>query len=165
MRIDISIFGDTQFSRDLGIMGERGLNMDPVFASIFDRIREINAEQILSRGARGGTPWLPLKPATILQKAREHAPHPDWPEYRTSALYQALSHKDDQNNEEILNGDWAVFRVTGDPGEYGPIQSRGSEAAGIPARPLFRLTEQDRREFVDEMRVFIIKGEVRGFFV
>lgn len=165
MRIDISIFGETQFSRELTRIGEHAENLDPVFRSVFSHIREINAEQMLTRGSRGGTPWEPLKPATIKAKAARHATHPDWPEFDTEALFRALSHTNDENNEEIFNRTWAVFRVTGEPGEYGPVQSRGSEERGLPARPLFRLTAMDRKEIVDEIAYYIFKGVVRNFVV
>jgi phage gpG-like protein len=163
VRIELSLFGDVQMSREILRVSERAGNMDPVFRSIFGRLKEINAEQIISHGQRSGG-WEELKPATILAKARAGMEHPDWPEYGTGDLFRALSHTGDENNEEIYNRTWAVFRVTGDPGEYGPIQQRGTVDGSLPARPLFALTEVDRREFVREMEAFLFTGTVRGFF-
>lgn len=165
MLVEVSIFGDVQFSRELTRVGDRGANMNPVFRSTFDHITEINAAQILSQGSRGGTPWKPLKQATIDAKTAAGNPHPERAEVATEDLFNALSHLGDENSEAIYNDTWAVWRVTGDPGEYGPAQHWGSADGSLPARPLFRLTNMDRKEILDEWAYFLFKGVVRNFVV
>lgn len=163
MRFDVDVFGDKQFSRELVRVGSRAGNLNPAFHSIFMRLLEINSEQFRSFGARGGDPWAPLQPETIRQKAAEGVAHPDWPLWRTEALFEAMTSPSDSNNEEILNEEWAVWRVIGEPGEIGVHHQHGAPAANLPARPPFRLTEEDRREFVREMQHFIMTGNVRHF--
>lgn len=161
LRFRVDVFGDTQFARELVNVGERAGDLNPAFHSIFARLMEISAEQFHTLGARGGTPWAPLAANTIRQKAAEGVPHPEWPLWRTEALFEAMTSPGDPNNEEILNGDWAVWRVLGEPGEYGRYHQSGTR--DMPARPPFRLTEEDRREFVREMQHFIMTGTVRHF--
>lgn len=161
MRITVDIFGDQQFSRELVRVGQRAGNLNPAFHSIFMRLLEINAEQFHTLGARGGSPWAPLKPETIRQKAAEGVSHPEWPLWRTEALFGAMTSPSDPNNEIILNEDWAVFRVLGEPGDYGPYHQHGT--SDMPARPPFKLLEDDKREFVREMQSYIMTGRVRHF--
>lgn len=159
MLVEISIFGDTQLSRNVRRISERASNFNPVFRAIFDRLAEIEGEQFLSQGARGGDAWEPLKPATIESKRRAGYSHPELAEFATHDLYEALSSHANDNQERIYNEIWAVFRVTGDPAEYGMYQHHGTDR--IPARPLFRLTEIDRRQMVKQMQRWMFRGELQ----
>lgn len=163
MRLDVEVFGDVQLAREIVRVGDRAGNLSPVFESLMDRLREINDEQFRSRGARGGDPWDPLKPATILEKARLGAPEPTFTLYRWGNLYTALAAHSDENQEVIITDDWAVFRVTGEPGEIGMYHHWGAPGANLPERPLIRLTEEDRREFVREVEHYLFTGDVRQF--
>lgn len=161
--VDIEVFGEKHISREIVRTGIRSRQLNPVFRSIFRRMEEIHAEQFLSRGSRGGTPWEPLKPATILQKAREGAADPEWPEVRTEHLFEALTSPSSEYNEAIYNDEWAVWRVTGEPAGYGAIQQRGAPSINLPARPLSVFTLADRESFVKEIQLWITRGTLTHF--
>jgi phage gpG-like protein len=161
--VDIEVFGDRQISREILRVGIRSRNLEPVWRSVFRHMDEIHSEQFLTKGERGGTPWLDLKPATIIAKVREGSKTPDWPERRTDALYEAMSSPSSPNREEIYNGEWALFRVIGDPGEYGPIQQQGAASINLPARPLSVFTPIDREEIIKEIQLYVRRGIVRHF--
>lgn len=156
--VEISIFGDVQVSRDIKRISTRAGNMNPAFAAIFDRLTEIEGEQFHSQGSRGGATWAPLKPATIESKRRKGYAHPELAEFATEALYEALSSHVNQNQERIFNETWAVFRVLGEPGEYGLYQHYGVPENNLVPRPLFRLTSMDRRQMVKQMQMFLFRG-------
>lgn len=156
----MSIFGDVQLSRDIKRISTRAGNMNPAFAAIFDRLTEIEGEQFLSQGYRGGSPWAPLKPKTIESKRRKGYAHPELAEFATEALYEALSSHHNENQERIFNETWAVFRVTGEPAEYGMYQHHGVPENNLVPRALFRLTNVDRRQMVKQMQRFLFRGEV-----
>lgn len=162
----ISLFGDQQFDRELRRVGERGEDMSPAFGSIFDRLREINSEQMRSQGARSGEPYAPLKPATVAMKAKAGL-DPDI-EFATHELFNAMTGHTDPNQEVIIEHDWAVFRVLGDlaeggPGGYGPVQQQGSLDGSLPPRPVFRLIQKDRVDIVKEMQRYVITGKLGNF--
>lgn len=159
MRFDLTVFGDTQFSREIVRTGERGGDMRPAFRSIFDRMFEINREQFLSQGRRGSGGWEPINPEYKVWKA-EHGFDTDIL-FKTHALFEAMGFVTSDDNEVMVAENWAVFRVTGEPGEYGPFHQSGTEH--MPARPPFALTALDRREFFDEMQDYIFTGRVRNF--
>lgn len=161
VNVTIELFGDQQMSREIKRIGERADNLDPAFRSIFDRLMEINAEQLWSQGSRGGSPYDPLAPSTIAAKERAGYRRPGMALFATEDLFEALTSPSSPNNEMIFNGDWAVFRVTGEPGEYGPYHQGGTSR--MPARPPFKLTEQDKADFIKEMAFFLFRGEVRNF--
>jgi hypothetical protein len=90
------------------------------------------------------------------------------PLFRTHTLFEAMSFRSSPDNEIIVTDDWAVFRVPDSetaegrsPGSYGGFHQTGTEH--MPARPPFRLTIRDRREFVDEMQRYIFTGKVSRF--
>lgn len=149
-----------QLSRNIQRIGDRSMNMNPAFAAIFERLTEIEGEQFLTQGERGGARWAPLKPKTIESKRRKGYAHPELAEFATEALYEALSSHHNENQERIFNETWAVFRVTGEPGEYGLIQHHGNPEGNLVPRPLFRLTNVDRRQMVKQMQRFLFRGEV-----
>lgn len=157
---EIGLFGDTQLSREIMRVGTRSRDMDPVFKHLFDRLQEIEGEQFHSQGARGGTPWAPLKPETIKSKKAKGYSDPALAEFATHALYEALASPASPNNERIYNREWAVFRIIGEPADYGAIQHHGAEANNLPSRPLIHLHELDRREFVKEMQRWIFSGKL-----
>jgi phage gpG-like protein len=161
--VDIEVFGEQHISREIVRTGVRARQLNPVFRSIFRRLEEIHAEQFLSRGERGGTPWEPLKPATILQKAREGASQPDWPEVRHQHLFEGMTSPESEYNETIYNEEWAVWRLLGDPAEYGAIQQKGAPSINLPPRPLSVFTLADRESFVKEIQRWIVRGEVSHF--
>lgn len=156
--LSISVFGDEQMAREIKRIARRADDLDPAFRSIFGRMMEINAEQMWSQGTRGGTPYAPLADSTREQKARLGQRQEAL--FATETLFEDLT-SPSGGNEAIYNGDWAVWRVTGESAEYGGYHQRGTD--DMPARPPFQLTEFDKRDFVDEMGHFLFKGEVRGF--
>lgn len=161
--LDIKVFGDTLVSRDIVRVGARARDLNPAFRSVFRRLDEISAEQFFSHGSRGGVTWEPLKEATIIQKIREGSKTPEEPERRTDALFEAMTSPSSPDREELFGGEWAVFRIAGEPGDYGAIQHRGAPSINLPARRLYALTEIDRQEFVREIQYYLRTGRVRYF--
>lgn len=160
MLVEISIFGDVQLSRDIQRISTRAGNMNPAFAAIFDRLTEIEAEQFMTQGERGGSQWAPLKPKTIESKRRKGYAHPELAEFATEKLFEALSSHANENQERIFNETWAVFRVTGEPGRYGIVQHHGNPEGNLVPRALFRLTPRDRVQMVKQMQRFLFRGTV-----
>lgn len=161
--VDIEVFGEKHVSREIMLTGIRARQLNPVFAAIFRRMEEIHDEHMRSHGARGGTPWEALKPETILAKARAGSSTPEEPEFRFHKLYEALTSPSSPDHEEFYNDEWAVWRVTGDPGVYGPIQQKGSDKINLPARPLSVFTLIDRESFVKEIQLWIRRGTLTHF--
>jgi phage gpG-like protein len=148
VHVSISIFGEEQIERELLRVAHRGTNMKPAFRAIFDRLMDIEEEQFLSEGARGGHPWAPRQDPTDITPLL----------YKTGDLFESLTSPHSSNNETIMTDDWAVFRVTGDPGEYGAYHQSGTSK--MPARPPFQLTSLDREEFVKIMQRYVMTGEI-----
>jgi phage gpG-like protein len=161
--VDIEVFGEKHVSREIIRTGIRARQMNPVFVAIFRRMEEIHAEQFMSRGERGGTPWEALKPATILEKARLGASQPDWPEVRYQHLFEAMTSPSSEYNEAIYNDEWAVWRVVGEPAEYGAIQQKGAPSKNLPPRPMSVFTLADRESFVKEIQLWITRGTLTHF--
>lgn len=163
LRITLELFGDTQLDREMRFIGRQAGDLKPAFKAVFDQMVDINSKQFWSLGARSGHPWAPLKPATVIQKAREGSPTPEIALRRFGDLFDAMSFIPNENNRVTYQRHAAHFMLTGQPGRIGAIHQRGSAAANIPARPFFKLTERDRKDFVDEIAHFIFKRKVRNF--
>lgn len=163
VRITLELFGDRQLDRELRVIGRRVDDLDPAFRAIFDRMVDINSENFWSQGARAGSAWEDLKPATIREKARLGSPTPDVPLRRFGDLFDAMSFIPNVNNKVQYMKTAAVFFLTGEPAKIGPIHQHGAPGANIPARPFFRFTSEDREEFVREIHHFIFKKRVRNF--
>lgn len=160
VHVELAVFGDVQFAREIDRVAGRPSEMEPAWRSIFDRMLEINREQFLSEGMRSSGGWDPLNPKYVAWKAAHGLDTRIL--WRTHALFEAMGFESDANNEIIYGGDWAVFRVTGEPGEYGPYLQGGTDH--MPARPPWALTELDREEIMKEIQRWILKGEL-GFFI
>lgn len=163
VRVELSLFGDTQLSREIMRVHDRAGNLNPAFRSIFDRMLEINSEQMRTQGLRGlGGFWEPLKPATIASKIRRGRDLDIL--FDSHALFEAMSSPSSEDNEMIFNEDWAVFRITGEPATYGPTHQHGDDSRGIPKRPFFVFTRTDREQMIKEMERFLLHGTL-GHFV
>lgn len=161
IQIQFGIFGDDQVVRSIERIGRHADDLSPAFHSVFNRLREINAEQFLSQGQRGSGGWDPLNPDYVQWKVR-HGLDPDIL-FATHKLFNAMAGHTDPNQEVIIEPSWAVFRIIGEPGDYGPVHQHGTDDGTIPARPPFALTEADRVAFIKEIQRWVITGELGRF--
>ncbi len=160
---EIQLFGDEELAHTFERIGRRARHMDEVFETIFSQLVNIMGENFLTQGARSGSPWDELKPATIIEKTRLGALHPEDPLIRFGDLFDAASFIPNSGNRASYHGTHATFELTGEAARIGEIHQHGAEVSGIPARPFFRLTHSDREDFVDEMHHFLFRRRVRGF--
>lgn len=68
MRLDIEVFGDVQFSRELLRVGERAGDLRPVFADLVDDFHSMEREQFDTEGGAASGGWAPLKDTTVERK-------------------------------------------------------------------------------------------------
>lgn len=156
LQISISILGDEQFERSLLRIERHAGDLRPVWDLIEEDIKEINRQQFFSEGARSSGGWAPLADSTIAYK-RSHG-YPLDILQRTGALFDAATGFTDPNQEVIKQDDWMVFRVTGDPGEYGRYHQSGTSR--MPRRRVVEFTEADKIQFVKDIQRYIMTGEV-----
>jgi phage gpG-like protein len=154
-RIDISVAGDVQVSRNILRVGDRAGDMSPAFDQIADDIMEIEEEQFDSQGARGGAAWAPLKESTSARKRRLgldprilHA---------TLDLRNSLTRRGDANQNLIIEPEYMVF---GSDLPYIAPHQTGAPAVPLPVRRPINFTEQDRRGLVRTLQNFIMTGRV-----
>lgn len=69
MRLDLDVFGDTQFSRELLRMGDRVEDMRPIFRELADDFYELERRQFDSEGGEASGGWRPLAESTLKRKA------------------------------------------------------------------------------------------------
>ena len=161
--IDVSLFGHREFSAEILRVSHRAGDLNPVYRSTIERIREINADQILSQGARSGDFFASLAPDTIIQKAAAGMERPATAMYATGALYEAMTSSGSPNQEVIYGGTWASWRITGQPGKIGPIHLAGAPSRNLPARKFWALTAKDGDDIVKEWQRYLFTGEIGNF--
>lgn len=75
MRVDIDVFGDVQFSREMLRMSDRAENMQPVFRTLAEDFHEMEEDQFNSEGGKFSSGWKALQISTLAQKsAQGHDP-------------------------------------------------------------------------------------------
>lgn len=160
---NIELFGDEQLAHTFERIGRRAQDLDPVFRSIFDQLVDIMGSNFTTRGRRTGAQWKELRPATIVEKIRAGSSSPESPLIRFGDLFEAAGTLPSAGSRTGYHGTWATFELVGEAERLGGIHHHGSFVAGIPARPFFRLTHEDREDFVDEMHHYLFRRRVRGF--
>lgn len=156
MEVRIQIFGDEQFARKLERVGEHGGDLRPVWDVIEEDIKQIGAAQFMTQGGRSSGGWTPLAESTQLRKQKQGSGFSILQE--TGALRDAVASFSDPNQQVVKTEDWMVFRVVGDPGEYGAFHQSGTSK--MPMRKVLEFTELDRIRFVNHIQRYVITGEV-----
>jgi phage gpG-like protein len=135
-------------------MRDRARDITPAWMAVVEWFAEQNAAQFVTRGARYRTPWRPLAPSTLQEKARLGYP-PD-PLVRTGALRTSLTVRP-LGVEHVTPREMAAGTTT----RYARFHQRGTRH-GLPARPLFSAGQIRREQAVTTaIRNWIIDGEAR----
>lgn len=155
-QVSIRILGDEQFDRELMRVGRHAGDLRPVWGVIEEDIKQIGASQFMTQGARSSGGWSPLAESTIEKKRKKGAPLDILRD--TDSLRDAVASFSDPNQEVIKTEDYMVFRVTGEPGEYGPFHQSGTSK--MPMRKVLEFTEMDRIRFVNHIQRFVLTGKL-----
>lgn len=148
-RVTVTFDGERQVSRMLLAPADASRNLGRSWDTILDQFEDWIGEQFESDGRTFGTPWQPLKPATVAAKRKAGYSDPGQALVATGAL--ALS---------LQGGPGGFRRVDGDSAEFGshertlPFhQGRHRSATNpVPRRPVFELDEAKRRWVLDVLR-------------
>ena len=153
--IDITVTGERENARRIFAVGERGMDMRPIFEVLSEDWEGIVDAHFESEGQRGGRRWNRLSQSRIDQKAREdldprilHA---------TLALRKSLT---------VRGAKGSIRRITphtmlrGTSIFYGEYHHDGT--ARLPMRPLYVFKHSDRAAWADVMSDFVISGRVRS---
>jgi len=154
VRVDFSIYGDEQLSRELLRFSARAGNAQPAFARIADDAREQISEQFETEGERGSGGWEPLKEATIEAKAAAGLdPHVL---QASQDLKESLTEKDNKWHIEEITDDSLLL---GSKDWIGFLHQQGTSK--MPARKPVDFTELDRRSYVRSLQRYIVEGVLR----
>jgi hypothetical protein len=133
LTFSMDLFGDTVISRKLMRVGANSEDYSPAFREIADVWENWTGEQFHTRGSFMGTPWAPLRPATIAHKRRVGAADPTQPLVTTGWLADSLFGSGADGIRDFGPHEMAW----GTQVPYGRWQHR--------TRPIFRLDEMRRR--------------------
>jgi len=141
--------------RHLEAMRERAQDARPAWSSFTNWLVDNVHNQFQTRGTRWGTPWAPLRPATIAEKRR--LGYPLDPLIRTRRLEHSLTRRP-MDIERLSPRDMEV----GTRVPYAIYHHNGAPRANLPRRPLWD-AERIRREGVATRALssWIIEGSPR----
>ncbi len=142
---------DKEITAKLKKLQRKTKNLSPVMrviaGNMWDAVEENFAQQ-------GRPSWKELKPSTILARLRKG----HWPGsilQMKGDLARSITTKHTSTS--------AIVGVNKKQIPYAAILQFGGKAgrghkANIPARPYFKLTDDDRRKIVDEVEAFLVKS-------
>jgi phage gpG-like protein len=151
MRVDVSIGGDRQVSRQLLRFGERAVAARPAFEMIGELLFELEKEQFASEGGRASGGGAPLAESTVASRGSSH-PILDL----TGELRSSLTGRG-PNNTFLATDDFLLF---GTSVEYAGFHQAGTSR--MPRRRVLELTEADRVAAAKVLQRFIVTGELGG---
>lgn len=154
--IEINVSGGREFARELLRFNVAALNMAPAFEEIIEELRDWARAQYRTHGFRSNDPWRPLKPATLLAKARRSLDPGIL--MATHRLYDSLT---TSSPDAIADFDKNSLEFGSDVPYFKYHQSRRQPRTKIPRRPIIALTEIDKHEVVQILQRHII-GLRRG---
>jgi len=146
-RFKVEIDGADAAEEMLRGIGERGHEAKPVLRIIQRLMLESAEAQFASKGARGGSPWLPDKPDTVAKKLE--AGYPKDTEIMTGDLFDALT--------STSGGAGAIRRL-----------SRTSTTVGTSLpyaifqghkRELLEITTEDADAWAERMVDYLLEGK------
>jgi len=151
---DMTITGEKEAARRIMAMGERGMNMQPIFEVLSDDWDDIVTEHFESQGRRGGRPWKGLSDSRKAYKAR-HSLDPRIM-YATHTLINSLTKRSAKGSIRKITSD---SMLRGTRIHYGEYHHYGIEQ---PERRLFVFTNRDRSAWAEVVQDYIISGAVRS---
>jgi len=169
--ITIKLDGADAVRERLREISSRVSNLSPILRAIGDRVVEQTKRRFESQGpAPDGTPWAPLKPATLAAKKHKKI-LTETGHLRDSIRYRLLG----QNAVAVgTNRVYAAIHQLGGrtpartilpvrkkalywPGAAHPVKSVRHPGSLIPARPFLGLSDRDSREIIDIMNEYITR--------
>ena len=122
--ITVRAYGSGEVNRMLGRIIQAGVNLEPAFRKIGDRLIEVTQDRFQLEIAPNGELWEPLAPETIARKGGD-----DRILRKTDRMVGELNYQ--------IAGKTLTF---GSNQEYAATHQFGREDDGIPARPFIGLT-------------------------
>lgn len=152
MYVTMTAYGEELVAQELFAVGDRGVDMTPLWPAVIARLEEIEREQFASEGARAGNRWEPNAQATQWRKFQ--AGESLELMKATEALYDALT---------TSSGPGAVRLPTPYSLEFGAsdlVQFRvhqGNDGAQTyPVRTPIDLTSHDVLDFAMVMAEYVV---------
>lgn len=155
LHIEVTAFGDEQVARDLLRIGDRGVNLRPLWPLLAKYFYAMERAQFATEGAFSGHPWERLKDATI---RRKRAKNQDKGILRaTDTLYKSLT-RQTARYASRTNSAGTFFRGSTHP--VGVHHQHGAPRAGVPMRKPVDFRERDKLAWVKMIQRFVITGEM-----
>lgn len=169
--ITIKLDGADAVRERLREISSRMSNLSPILKAIGDRVAEQTKRRVESQGpAPDGTPWAPLKPATLARK--KHAKIlTESGHLRDSIRYQLAGSNTVTVGTNLVYA--AIHQLGGRtpartilpvrkkalywPGAAHPVKSVSHPGSLIPARPFLGLSDRDSREIIDMINDYITR--------
>lgn len=148
-----TVAGDKQLVRSLSRFGEDVKDLRPAFRLIAASFREIERKQFESQGTYGAGGWVSLSPS-----------YAEWKELNypgrqilqlTGALMASLVGKTSDSIEEIEK----LVMAIGSKLNYALFHQTGT--GRMPARPVIKLTEEDKRGWMKILHKFLVSEAKR----
>jgi hypothetical protein len=156
LTVRLTILGDEQMERTLLRSGMYASDLRPVWNIWEEDIRQMSTQQFFSEGSRGSGGWAPLKDSTVEYKA-SHGLRPEILR-ATDALFEAMTSPSSPDIMVMKESDEMLWRVVGEPGDYGPYHMSGTSKMA-QRRPL-EFTELDRQRLVRDIQRYVVYGSV-----
>lgn len=153
MQLEISVFGDVQFSRQLLRFAERANNMVPVFEVLSRDFYEMERQQFASEGASASGGWAPLAPSTVAHKAAVGAPQ-EILQY-SGDLLRSLTRSNAKGSRKRIRPDEMEI---GTAIRYAAFHQKGTRR--MPQRRPVELRASDRVRWVKAMQRWIVSESV-----
>lgn len=131
-------------------------DLRPFFDDVHNIFINMEKAQFASEGARSGEHWEPLNPDYAARKRREYGDKGI--ERMRDHLYGSLTSKGDSGHVFAVGPGWMEV---GTSLLYARAQHFGYEPAGLPSRPLIRVTKKEGEEMVDALLAHILRGARR----
>lgn len=151
VRLDLEVYGDTQFSRELLRFRDRGRDMTPAFQKVADDFLDIGREQFGSQGGRSGG-WKPLTPRYLARKAAQG--YDPRILHRTLRLRKSLTMETADTIRRITPDEMFV----GSRVPYGIHHQHGAPAANLSRRRPIELSNADRVRWIKILQRYLVEG-------
>lgn len=155
VNFSVEIAGNTQLDHAFRQFAARLRDFSVVWPDVAEVLREIIAETFDTEGTSGGQAWQPLTPRYAAWKRRKVGNKPI--EELSGALRASLTRKNARGSVETYT---ATELTLGSSLRYARVQHTGNRR--LPARPLLRLTESDKRRMVKAVQTLLIQEVEHG---
>jgi phage gpG-like protein len=147
VRVEVSLAGDKQVSRELLRFGERAIAAKPAFEAIGELLITIEREQFATQGQAESGGWAPLAESTLRYKTGPSILD------ETGELRASLTERGDPHQIFDVGDEFLLF---GTDVEYAGYHQTGTTR--MPRRRPLELREMHRAEAVKILQRFIMTG-------